>query len=203
MCCCCCCVLSRKYCSSACVSASPAPLWYFSRIFLSWRQSFSIILHLPLRYFPPFNVPLIFILFPMWPPRPLKRFQIHTGEKSNGSSSSVPLVAFLMRLCFDTALLWLFFSPLIAHIPTSAELWLIIFCVCVCWERETQSQGILWRKGELHDYHVPQFISLDQMRPKSMNIWAQLSTAHRGLSRSDRPLLNQARGSVCPSAADG
>lgn len=106
----------------------------FSRIFLSWRQSFSIILHLPLRYFPPFNVPLIFILFPMWPPRPLKRFQIHTGEKSNGSSSSssVPLVAFLMRLCFDTALLWLFFSPLIARIPTSAELWLIIFlCVCV------------------------------------------------------------------------
>lgn len=56
----------------------------------------------------------------------------HGGKKQWQRQHQPSFGSFLMRLCFDTELLWLFFSPLIARIPTSAELWLIIFlCVCV------------------------------------------------------------------------
>lgn len=165
-------------------SASSAPLWYFPRILLLWRHSFPVILCFFLRCFPIFH-----LLMSRWSPfyvfcgaTGLSRFNIHTG----GKRQQCPFGSFLMRLSFDTVLLWLFFSPLIARNPTSAELWLIFFCFPLR-NGNTKPRNSLERGRALWLPCSTVHISGPD-EAENMNIWGQPSTARRGLPLRPSPL---------------
>lgn len=117
--------------------------------------------------------------------------------------SSIPLVGFAC-VCIHTKLLWYFeaFHGLFSNLCGVLD-----YQNLLSWERGKQSQpmrmeGETRAEGEFCDFHYPQFISLDQMRPYEY-IWAQLSTVH-----PDRLLLTvhshrkQARRTLHPTGIE-
>lgn len=130
-------ILSKEHCSSASEFFHPLLLWYFPHVLFLWWKSF----------------PLNSLLFPIllcafstfWcPTEPY--FISHVASLASWGfifEKRKKTCSFLMWFCFNTELLWLFFSLLFAVFSTIAELWLIFFFPQ--WETDKKPRNSLER----------------------------------------------------------